>query len=184
MMELEVGTASFFTFKPPVISDASMPQRATSHVAGGLLEQMANIGSYRRAVAPAASNFALGFVDSMEPQDATEALLLAQMAAIHQATGEARILGDAAGEVAEAPFDRLGLAVGRRSPVDLDAQRGQHAQRVVVAHLEAEPGRGAAHQPFVGEFVPVVEKAMLRDAPGLDQLAEGGQAPLPPSGRC
>ena len=79
MMELEVGTASFFTFKPPVISDASMPQRATSHVAGGLLEQMANIGSYRRAVAPAASNFALGFVDSMEPQDATEALLLAQM---------------------------------------------------------------------------------------------------------
>lgn len=55
-------------------------------VADGLLTQAAILGSHSRRVDEAASNFALGFVDAMEPKDAAEALLLAQMAATHQAT--------------------------------------------------------------------------------------------------
>lgn len=55
-------------------------------LAGGLLNQIAILGSHGRRTDEAASNFALGFVDSMEPRDAAEALLLAQMAATHQAT--------------------------------------------------------------------------------------------------
>ena len=42
--------------------------------------------SHGRRVDEEASNFALGFVDAMDPKDPAEALLLTQMAATHQAT--------------------------------------------------------------------------------------------------
>ena len=55
-------------------------------VINGLYSQIGVLGSHGRRVDEGASNFALGFVDSMAPRDAAEALLLTQMAAIHQAT--------------------------------------------------------------------------------------------------
>ena len=55
-------------------------------VINGLHSQIAVPGSHGSRVDEGASNFAPGFVDSMAPRDAAEALLLAQMAAIHQAT--------------------------------------------------------------------------------------------------
>jgi len=61
--------------------------RATGdeHVTHGLLTQMIALGSQGTQIDENASNFALGFVDSMQPRDAAEALLMTQMAAIHQA---------------------------------------------------------------------------------------------------
>lgn len=56
------------------------------HVAEGLVKQTAVLGSHGQRIDQDATNFALGFVDGMAPRDAAEALLLAQMAAIHQAT--------------------------------------------------------------------------------------------------
>ncbi|MCF3594185.1 hypothetical protein LZG00_09250 [Rhodobacteraceae bacterium LMO-12] len=56
------------------------------NVAHGLLMQMAALGSHGNRIDENATNFALGFVDSMKPKDATEVLLVSQMAAIHQAT--------------------------------------------------------------------------------------------------
>lgn len=56
------------------------------HVADGLTVQAAVLGSHGKRIDTDASNFALGFVDSMAPKDAAEALLMTQMAAIHQAT--------------------------------------------------------------------------------------------------
>lgn len=53
---------------------------------GGLLNQIAVLGTHGRRTDEAASNFALAFVDTMEPRDAAEVLLLTQMAATHQAT--------------------------------------------------------------------------------------------------
>ncbi|SMC69220.1 hypothetical protein [Primorskyibacter flagellatus] len=50
------------------------------------LGQMAKLGSQSRRTDESASNFALGFVDAMQPKDAAELLLTTQMAAIHQAT--------------------------------------------------------------------------------------------------
>ncbi|MDQ2092745.1 hypothetical protein NOI20_01315 [Rhodobacteraceae bacterium 10Alg 79] len=44
------------------------------------------LGSHRKRIDPQATDFALGFIDAMKPEDAAEALILAQMAAIHQAT--------------------------------------------------------------------------------------------------
>lgn len=54
-------------------------------VSGGLLNQIAALGSPGRRSDDTASNFAVGFIDAMAPQDAVESLLLAQMAATHQA---------------------------------------------------------------------------------------------------
>lgn len=51
-----------------------------------LFGQIAKLGSPGRVTDEAASNFVLGFLDSMNPKDAAEALLMTQMAAIHQAT--------------------------------------------------------------------------------------------------
>lgn len=55
-------------------------------VVDGLVRQVAVLGSHGQRSDADASGFALGFVDSMAPRDAAETLLLAQMAAIHQAT--------------------------------------------------------------------------------------------------
>lgn len=51
----------------------------------GLINQIAALGSYGQRFDESASNFVVGFVDAMHPQDAAESLLLAQMAATHQA---------------------------------------------------------------------------------------------------
>lgn len=56
------------------------------HVNAGLVSQIASLGSHGQRMDEAASNFALGFVDSMKPKDAAEALLLTQMAAVHLST--------------------------------------------------------------------------------------------------
>jgi len=55
-------------------------------VSDGLLGQAAILGSHGKRVDSEATDFALGFVDAMQPEDAVEALLLTQMAATHQAT--------------------------------------------------------------------------------------------------
>lgn len=54
-------------------------------MADGLLKQVAIHGSHGQRIDSEASGFALGFVDSMAPRDAADTLLLAQMAAVHQA---------------------------------------------------------------------------------------------------
>jgi len=55
-------------------------------VTDGLLKQLVALGSPGRLYDEGAANFVLGFVDGMQPQDPAEALLVTQMAAIHQAT--------------------------------------------------------------------------------------------------
>jgi len=55
------------------------------HVSEGLIAQLASLGSHGRRWDADASNFALGFVDAMQPKDAAETALLVQMAATHQA---------------------------------------------------------------------------------------------------
>lgn len=56
-----------------------------SHLSTGLVGQLAILGSHGKRVDSEATNFALGFVDSMQPTDAAEVALLAQMAVTHQA---------------------------------------------------------------------------------------------------
>lgn len=58
----------------------------SASVSEGIIAQVAILGAHGKRVDEGATNFALGFVDAMEPTDAAEALLLTQMAATHQAT--------------------------------------------------------------------------------------------------
>lgn len=57
-----------------------------TEVLTGLLQHITALGSQGKQVDEIATNFALGFMDAMSPQDPAEVLLLAQMAATHQAT--------------------------------------------------------------------------------------------------
>lgn len=76
------------TLNVEVSGDFRRLELTISHpdVSGGLVTQIAALGSYGKQIDEGASNFALGFIDAMQPKDAAEALLFAQMAAIHQAT--------------------------------------------------------------------------------------------------
>lgn len=56
-----------------------------SAVSAGLITQLSILGSHGKRFDSEATNFALGFVDAMQPRDAAEMALLAQMAATHQA---------------------------------------------------------------------------------------------------
>ena len=51
-----------------------------------MLSQVVSLGAHGRRVSEGASNFALSVVAAVEPRDALEAMLAAQMAAVHQAT--------------------------------------------------------------------------------------------------
>lgn len=52
----------------------------------GLTSQVAALGSFNRQVDQDASNFALAVIRGVEPRDQMEAMLAAQMAAVHTAT--------------------------------------------------------------------------------------------------
>lgn len=54
-------------------------------VSDGILGQAVRLGSHGNRVDAKATNFALAFVDAMQPRDAAETLLITQMAATHQA---------------------------------------------------------------------------------------------------
>ncbi|MEO9825049.1 MAG: hypothetical protein ABJF50_11600 [Paracoccaceae bacterium] len=55
-------------------------------VFSGLLKQISNIGEQGKAASEDASNFVLGIIDGLEPQDDVEAMLATQMAVTHQTT--------------------------------------------------------------------------------------------------
>lgn len=57
-----------------------------ANVMDSLLSHFAALGSQGKGIDERAANFAVGFVDAMDPRDAAEALLLGQMATLHQAT--------------------------------------------------------------------------------------------------
>jgi hypothetical protein len=58
----------------------------SSLLTAGLLMQVAVLGGSGKKACSDAAGFALGFVDAMAPSDPAETMLLAQMAATHQAT--------------------------------------------------------------------------------------------------
>ena len=49
----------------------------------GLSGQVATLGSHKRQIDQDASNFALSVIRGIEPRDQLEAMLAAQMAAVH-----------------------------------------------------------------------------------------------------
>ena len=122
-------------------------------VTSGLLRQIACLGSHGVRVDEDASNFALGFVDSMAPQDPAEALLVAQMAAIHQAAMMlARRLNHVdtipQQDAAERALNKLARTYAAQMEA-LKRYRAKVQQTVRVEHVTVESGG----QAVVGNVV-------------------------------
>lgn len=113
-------------------------------VSDGLLSQIAILGSKGQQIDDAASNFALGFVDSMKPKDAAEALLFTQMAAVHQATMMlARRLNHVENipqqDAAERALNKLGRTYAAQMDT-LKRYRSKGQQTVRVERVTVESG--------------------------------------------
>jgi len=129
-----------------VHGDASRLDNATGSIAvsSGLLSQIATLGSKGQQVDNAASNFALGFVDSMKPKDAAEALLMTQMAAVHQATMMmARRLNHVENIPQQDSAERALNKLGRTYAAQMDAlkrYRSKGQQTVRVERVTVQEG--------------------------------------------
>ena len=147
-------TAPLMTF------DATVPGRLDIHVTGdlsrlaggtgsadvanGLLSQIAALGSQGKRTDADATNFALGYVNSMKPKDAAEALLLTQMAVIHQAT---MVMAQRLNHVETIPqqdaAERALNKLGRTFAAQMEAlqrYRGKGQQVVRVERVTVESG--------------------------------------------
>lgn len=113
-------------------------------VSNGLLMQIAALGSHGKRIDEAASNFALGFVDSMKPKDTAETLLLTQMAAIHQATMMmARRLNHVENIPQQDAAERAMNKLTRSFTAQMDTlkrYRSKGQQTVRVERVTVEPG--------------------------------------------
>lgn len=126
--------------------DWSRITRASVHetVSAGLLSQAAILGSQGNPTDPHATDFVLGFVDSMKPNDAAEALLLTQMAATHQATMMlARRLNHVESipqqDAAERALNKLARSFAAQMDT-LKRYRSKGQQTVRVERVTVEPG--------------------------------------------
>lgn len=129
-----------------VSGDLSRIDLATGggNLTDGLLLQLANLGSASASTDESATNFALGFVDVMQPEDAAEVLLCAQMAAVHQATMMmARRLNRASHpqqvEAAERAFNKLGRTFAAQMDT-LKRYRSKAQQVVRVKRVTVQEG--------------------------------------------
>ena len=113
-------------------------------ISAGLISQLSILGSYGSRTDDNATNFALGFVDSMAPKDAAETLLLAQMAAIHQATMMlARRLNHVENLPQQDSAERALNKLARTYAAQMEAlkrYRSDVQQKVVVEHVTVNAG--------------------------------------------
>lgn len=114
------------------------------HVSSALATQIVSLGSAGKTADQEAANFALGFVDSMQPIDAAEASLMAQMAATHQAAMMmARRLNRAENlpqqESAERAFNKLTRSYAAQMDT-LKRYRSKGQQTVRVERVTIEEG--------------------------------------------
>ncbi len=103
----------------------------------GLLKQLANVGQYD-------FNFMFSIVAGLEPQDQIEAMLTAQMAAVHMATmGLARRLNHTETieqqDSAERAFNKLARTFTTQIEA-LNRHRGKAQQKMVVEHVHVYEG--------------------------------------------
>ena len=120
----------------------------------GLLRQLANVDTQGRAVDEQGLNFMLAAVKGVEPRDQVEAMLAAQMAAVHNATmAFARRLNHVETvqqqDSAERAFNKLARTFTAQVEA-LKRYRTGGEQRVVVEHVTVNKGG----QAIVGNVTP------------------------------
>ncbi|UVK43266.1 hypothetical protein BPNPMPFG_005044 [Mesorhizobium sp. AR07] len=112
--------------------------------AKGMIGQLVNIGSQGQVPDEPGTNFALAIVGGIAPQDQVEAMLAAQMAAVHMATMTfARRLANVdtipQQDSAEKTFNKLARTFAAQVEA-LKRYRSKGEQRVIVERVTVEKG--------------------------------------------
>jgi hypothetical protein len=162
----------------------------------GLVKQLVNAGSQGPALDESGTNFLLSVVKGIEPRDQIEAMLAAQMAAVHNATMTfARRLAGVQNipqqDSAQNAFNKLARTFAAQVSA-LKDYRSKGEQRMVVQHVHvAEGGQaivGNVSAPAEGVGLPKkpeVQPHALGYAPGVEmpRQIEAERAPVPCTGR-
>lgn len=143
-MTLETGTSDNLSVVVTGGTGRLGAATGNTSVLEGLVGQLAILGSRGKKLDESASNFALGYIDTMAPRDAAETLLCAQMAAIHQATmmmasrlNRAETLPQQDG--AERALNKLARTYAAQVEA-LKRYRATGQQKVVVEHVTVNAG--------------------------------------------
>ena len=145
----------------------------------GLLVQLANTGSPGKA-SENALNFMISVVTDTKPRDHLEAMLAAQMAAIHIATMKVGSrLSDAEDiprqDSAGALFNKLARTFAAQMET-LKRYRTGGEQKVTVQHVNV----GEGGQAIVGNVTQAAAKGpQAKDAPEQNALADSRSSPMP-----
>ena len=127
--------------------DGVFDNRANKALITGLIGQIASLGAQGKRLDEDASNFVLGFVETMKPRDAAETLLLTQMGATHQAMMMmARRLNHAENIPQQDAAERALNKLGRTFTAQMDTlkrYRSKGQQTVRVERVTIEPGAQA-----------------------------------------
>jgi len=114
----------------------------------GLLKQLANITAQGQTPDEAGMNFVLSVIRGIEPRDQTEALLAAQMAAVHLATMTfARRLAHVETIAQQDSAERALNKLARTFAMQVEAMKRYRSggeQKVVVQHVHVGEGGQAA----------------------------------------
>lgn len=110
----------------------------------GILQQLANAGSQSKEISEDGLNFMLSVIKGIEPRDQLEAMLAAQIAAVHMATMTfARRLGDVETipqqDSAERAFNKLARTFVSQME-GLKRYRTSGEQKVTVQHVSVSEG--------------------------------------------
>lgn len=118
----------------------------------GILSQLANAGSKGNTIDAASLNFMLTVVTGMQPADQTEAMLGAQMAAVHVATMvAARRLANSDNVMQHDAYERAFNKLARTFATQVEALKRYRTggqQKMVVEHVTVNEGG----QAIVGAF--------------------------------
>ena len=149
---MKVSTKEDVAIISPNHADAAVGQSLLMEALGtgepdflhGLLEQLVNVGTKGRVVDERGLNFMLAVVKGVEPKDQVEAMLAAQMAAVHNATmAFARRLNHVENipqqDSAERAFNKLARTFAAQVEA-LKRYRSSGEQTVRVEHVTVNEG--------------------------------------------
>jgi hypothetical protein len=166
---------------------------ADPHFVNSLLRQLANAGSQGGEIDEQQVNFMLSVINGVEPRDQVEAMLAAQMAAVHMATMTfARRLAHVENipqqDSAERAFNKLTRTFAAQMEA-LKRYRTGGEQKVTVQHVTVSeggkaivgnvtqgPGQVAPDQAAAS--TPLLTDARTTPMPSIDQCKEPHPVPL------
>jgi hypothetical protein len=156
----------------------------------GFVTQLANAGTHGREADEDGLNFMLSVVKGVEPKDQVEAMLAAQMAAVHMATMTfahrlAHVDNIPQQDSAERAFNKLARTFASQVEA-LNRHRGKGQQKVTVEHVHVHEGGQAivGHVETPGEGGHPKSKEQphaIAYAPGIEMRSSDPERSTVPS---